>query len=100
MQSGPVINTVNTVLSVVNVSVWQSASTLVNTTVTNTTDENTSKDREISSQKNFVHHLQRQKLNKKNIFFRRINGVSLYCQVVIAKKILPGENLTDELFYR
>ena len=32
-------------------------------------------------------------------FLRRINGVNLYGQVVIATKINPGENLTDKVFY-
>ena len=33
-------------------------------------------------------------------FLRRINEVSLYCRVVIAMEIKPGENLIDEIFYR
>ena len=33
-------------------------------------------------------------------FLPHINGVSLYCLVVIATKIKPGENLTDEIFFR
>ena len=33
-------------------------------------------------------------------FLQRINGVSLYYRVVIATKIKPRENLTDEIFYQ
>ena len=40
------------------------------------------------------------KIKPMKYFLRRINGVSLYCRVVIATKIKPRENLTDEIFYR
>ena len=36
------------------------------------------------------------KIKPKKYFFQRINGVSLYCRVVIAPKIKPSENLTNE----
>ena len=35
-----------------------------------------------------------------NFLQRSINGVSLYCRVVIVTKIKPCENLTDKVFYR
>ena len=50
------------------------------------------------SWKNFNNRLQWQKFNRQNVFFD-INGVSLYSRVVIAMKIKPGENLTDDIFY-
>ena len=53
-----------------------------------------------SSWKNFVHHLQRQKLNRRNIFSPRINKINLFSRVVITKKIKPCEDLTGETFYR
>ena len=50
--------------------------------------------------KKFVNgHLQQQNLNRKNTFFWRINGLSLYCQVVIVMKMKPGKNFIDEIFY-
>ena len=49
--------------------------------------------------KNLVDHFQRQKLHRQNFFFQRINGVSLYCRVVIATKVKPVKNLTNVIFY-
>ena len=40
------------------------------------------------------------KIKRTKYFHRHINGVSSYGRVVIAMKIKPGENLTDEIFYR
>ena len=39
------------------------------------------------------------KIKLTKYFLWRINGVSLYCQVVIATKTKPGNNLTDEIFH-
>ena len=33
-------------------------------------------------------------------FLLHINGVSLYCRVVVATKIKPGKNFSDEIFYQ
>ena len=40
------------------------------------------------------------KIKLTKYFLPCINGISLYCRVVIATKIKPGKNLADELFYR
>ena len=40
------------------------------------------------------------KIKPAKYFLQRINGVSLYCRVVIATKIKPGKNLTAEILYR
>ena len=40
------------------------------------------------------------KIKPAKYFLRRINGVSLYCRVVIAMTIKPHENFMDEIFYR
>ena len=40
------------------------------------------------------------KIKPTKYFLRRINGVSLYCRVIIATKIKPRKHLTDEMFYR
>ena len=51
-----------------------------------------------SSRKNFRPSHSTTKITPTKYFLRRINGISLYCCVVIATKIKPGENLTDEIF--
>ena len=40
------------------------------------------------------------KMKQVNYFFQRINGISLFHQVIIAMKIKPGENLTGRIFYQ
>ena len=52
------------------------------------------------SKKNFRQSHSTTKIKPTKYFHRRINGLSLYCRVVLATKIKPGENLTDEMFYR
>ena len=56
-------------------------------------------DREIFMAKNFRRSPSTMKIKPMKYFSRCINRVHLYCQVVIATKIKPGKNLTNEIFY-
>ena len=40
------------------------------------------------------------KVKPMKCFLQRINGVGLYCRVIIVTKIKPRENLTDKIFYQ
>ena len=50
--------------------------------------------------KNFCWSPSTTKIKPTKYFLRRVNGVFLYCRVVIVTKIKLGENLTDEMFYQ
>ena len=54
--------------------------------------------REIFIEKKFLAITSMTKIKPAKYFLRRINGVNLYCRVVIVTKIKPGENLIDEIF--
>ena len=58
----------------------------------------TTVDWEMFVTKNFPQSASTMKIKTPKYFLPRINGVSLYHRVVIAAKIKPHENLTDEIF--
>ena len=54
----------------------------------------------ISVTKNFCRSPSMTKIKLMKSFLWHINGVTLYCPVVIVMKIKPRKNLTAEIFYR